>query len=143
MTTSSRSPAPIRGATASLEETSVVLKLPSVLLKAGEDRRVRSGHPWAFSNEILMDAETKALPAGSLVATVAWFMMGNPFGIDNAYVALVSPRAHRPSLKLKDAFEQMMRDADKAFDRRVLVALSNYLENRPAKLDWLTQTKQA
>ena len=42
-------------------------KLPSVLLKAGEDRRVRSGHPWAFSNEILMDAETKALPAGSLV----------------------------------------------------------------------------
>jgi 23S rRNA (cytosine1962-C5)-methyltransferase len=41
-------------------------KLPTVLLRAGEDRRVRSGHPWAFSNEILMDAETKALPAGSL-----------------------------------------------------------------------------
>lgn len=28
---------------------------------------------------------------GSLVATIAWFMMGNPFGIDNAYVALVIP----------------------------------------------------
>lgn len=42
-------------------------KLPSVLLRAGEDRRVRAGHPWAFSNEILMDAETKALPPGSLV----------------------------------------------------------------------------
>jgi SSS family solute:Na+ symporter len=28
---------------------------------------------------------------GSLVATIAWFMMGNPFGIDNAYVALVLP----------------------------------------------------
>ena len=41
-------------------------KLPSVLLRAGEDRRVRAGHPWVFSNEILMDAETKALPAGSL-----------------------------------------------------------------------------
>jgi 23S rRNA (cytosine1962-C5)-methyltransferase len=41
-------------------------KLPSVLLRAGEDRRVRGGHPWAFSNEILMDAETRALPAGSL-----------------------------------------------------------------------------
>lgn len=27
----------------------------------------------------------------SLVATIAWFMMGNPFGIDNAYVALVVP----------------------------------------------------
>ena len=41
-------------------------KLPSVLMRAGEDRRVRAGHPWAFSNEILMDAETRALPAGSL-----------------------------------------------------------------------------
>jgi 23S rRNA (cytosine1962-C5)-methyltransferase len=41
-------------------------KLPTVLLRAGEDRRVRDGHPWAFSNEILMDAETKALPPGSL-----------------------------------------------------------------------------
>src|ERR1700734_3899854 len=48
------------------KETSVTIKLPSVLLKAGEDRRVRSGHPWAFSNEILMDAETKAIPPGSL-----------------------------------------------------------------------------
>jgi solute:Na+ symporter, SSS family len=28
---------------------------------------------------------------GSLVATIAWFMMGNPFGIDDAYVALVVP----------------------------------------------------
>jgi 23S rRNA (cytosine1962-C5)-methyltransferase len=41
-------------------------KLPSVLLRAGEDRRVRAGHPWIFSNEILMNPETKALPAGSL-----------------------------------------------------------------------------
>lgn len=41
-------------------------KLPSVLLRAGEDRRVRAGHPWAFSNEILMDPETKAIPPGSL-----------------------------------------------------------------------------
>jgi SSS family solute:Na+ symporter len=27
----------------------------------------------------------------SMVATVGWFLMGNPFGIDNAYVALVVP----------------------------------------------------
>jgi SSS family solute:Na+ symporter len=30
---------------------------------------------------------------GSMVATIAWFLMGNPFGIDNAYVALVVPLA--------------------------------------------------
>jgi solute:Na+ symporter, SSS family len=28
---------------------------------------------------------------GSMVATIAWFLLGNPFGIDNAYVALVLP----------------------------------------------------
>jgi 23S rRNA (cytosine1962-C5)-methyltransferase len=44
----------------------VAKKLPSVLLRSSEDRRVRAGHPWAFSNEILMDAETKAIPPGSL-----------------------------------------------------------------------------
>ena len=27
----------------------------------------------------------------SLVATIAWFMMGNPYDIDPAYVALVIP----------------------------------------------------
>ena len=30
---------------------------------------------------------------GSMVATIAWFLMGNPYGIDNAYVALVFPLA--------------------------------------------------
>jgi 23S rRNA (cytosine1962-C5)-methyltransferase len=58
--------APIRGAMAPPEETDLAKKLPSVLLRSGEDRRVRDGHPWAFSNEILMDAETKAIPPGSL-----------------------------------------------------------------------------
>ena len=28
---------------------------------------------------------------GSMVGTIAWFVMGNPFGIDDAYVALVLP----------------------------------------------------
>ena len=28
---------------------------------------------------------------GSMVVTIGWFLMGNPFGIDNAYVALVFP----------------------------------------------------
>jgi 23S rRNA (cytosine1962-C5)-methyltransferase len=38
-----------------------------VILRAGEDRRIRGGHPWVFSNEILMDADTKAIAAGALV----------------------------------------------------------------------------
>lgn len=43
-------------------------KLPLVCLRRGEERRLRSGHPWAFSNEIDMTAPTKALEPGSVVA---------------------------------------------------------------------------
>jgi 23S rRNA (cytosine1962-C5)-methyltransferase len=44
----------------------VAQKLPSVILRSGEDRRVRDGHPWAFSNEILMDVDSKAIKPGSV-----------------------------------------------------------------------------
>lgn len=41
--------------------------LPVLRVKPREDRRVRGGHPWVYSNEIALDAEAKALPPGSLV----------------------------------------------------------------------------
>src|SRR5215218_2289208 len=37
---------------------------PLVRLLPGRDRRVKAGHPWAFSNEIAMTAAAKALPPG-------------------------------------------------------------------------------
>ena len=42
-------------------------KRPTVSLKPREGRRARAGAPWIFSNEIAMDAITKALPSGALV----------------------------------------------------------------------------
>lgn len=42
--------------------------IPRVYLLAGRDRRVGNGHPWAYSNEIRMDAEAKALPPGGLAS---------------------------------------------------------------------------
>lgn len=42
--------------------------IPMIALQAGRDRRIRAGHPWAYSNEIAMTGPTKALPAGTLVA---------------------------------------------------------------------------
>ncbi|MDB5415966.1 MAG: class SAM-dependent rRNA methyltransferase [Rubritepida sp.] len=36
-------------------------------LQPGRDRRVKFGHPWAFSNEIVMSAEARALPPGAAV----------------------------------------------------------------------------
>ncbi|HWD59362.1 MAG TPA: class I SAM-dependent rRNA methyltransferase [Stellaceae bacterium] len=38
-----------------------------VTLAPGGHRRVESGHPWVYSNEMQMDAAAKALPPGSLV----------------------------------------------------------------------------
>jgi 23S rRNA (cytosine1962-C5)-methyltransferase len=40
---------------------------PLIRLLPGRDRRVKSGHPWAFSNEIAMTPAAKALPPGSVV----------------------------------------------------------------------------
>jgi 23S rRNA (cytosine1962-C5)-methyltransferase len=34
---------------------------------AGEDRRLRRGHPWAFANELALDEATRALRPGSVV----------------------------------------------------------------------------
>jgi len=40
---------------------------PLIRLLPGRDRRVKAGHPWAFSNEIAMTLAAKALPPGTLV----------------------------------------------------------------------------
>ncbi len=40
---------------------------PEIRLLPGRHRRVAGGHPWAYSNELDMTAEARALPPGSLV----------------------------------------------------------------------------
>src|ERR1700743_3289301 len=42
-------------------------KRPTVRLQPRHDARLRHGHPWAFSNEIMMDAEAKAIAPGTPV----------------------------------------------------------------------------
>lgn len=52
---------------------------PRVFLQHGRDRRVVEGHPWAYSNEVRMDAETKALPPGTVVTLHR--VDGKPLGV--------------------------------------------------------------
>ncbi|MGH7066664.1 MAG: class I SAM-dependent rRNA methyltransferase [Acetobacteraceae bacterium] len=40
---------------------------PLIRLRPGAARRLKAGHPWAFSNEIAMRPEWRALPPGALV----------------------------------------------------------------------------
>jgi 23S rRNA (cytosine1962-C5)-methyltransferase len=41
--------------------------MTTIRLKPREGRRLRAGAPWAFANEIVLDAAAKALPPGALV----------------------------------------------------------------------------
>ena len=41
--------------------------LPVVKLQPGRNKRVESGHPWVYSNEVAMDSAAKALIPGALV----------------------------------------------------------------------------
>lgn len=47
------------------------MRYPKVELLAGQDRRLRAGHPWVYSNELRIDAAAKALPPGQTVCLVA------------------------------------------------------------------------
>ncbi len=40
---------------------------PLIRLLPGADRRIKAGHPWAFSNEIAMTPAARAIPPGSVV----------------------------------------------------------------------------
>ena len=52
---------------------------PIVTLLPGGHRRAESGHPWVYSNEMQMDAATKALPPGALVTLKR--ADGRPLGV--------------------------------------------------------------
>jgi 23S rRNA (cytosine1962-C5)-methyltransferase len=43
---------------------------PTVTLVPHKEKRVEQGHPWIYSNEVVLDAAAKALPAGTLVTVL-------------------------------------------------------------------------
>ena len=51
---------------------------PSVFLKAGQDRRIGAGHPWAYSNEVSID-RAAGIEAGSIVTLRR--VDGKPLGV--------------------------------------------------------------
>lgn len=45
-------------------------KLPTVRLHPNRQKRLLSGHPWVYSNEVQMDTPAKALPSGAVARLV-------------------------------------------------------------------------
>ncbi len=55
------------------------MPLPVIRLQPNRQKRVAVGHPWVYSNEIVMDAAAKGLPAGGLVQFQT--SNGQPLGV--------------------------------------------------------------
>lgn len=53
----------------------------------------------------------------------------------NAFVAMISPRAYRPSMQRDEVIKIFMDEMDKKYQRRVVVALLNYIENNDSILN--------
>jgi 23S rRNA (cytosine1962-C5)-methyltransferase len=85
-----------------------------IALLPGAQRRAEGGHPWIYSNEIAIDAASKALPPGTLVTIRR--ADGRPFG-----VALFNPHALIAARLLdRDASRTI---ATRFFSRRIERAL--------------------
>ncbi|TNE38136.1 MAG: PAS domain S-box protein [Alphaproteobacteria bacterium] len=56
--------------------------------------------------------------------------------VANAFVGMVSPRAYRSALSFSAAIGYLLEDADSRYDRKVVSALINYLENRGGREKW-------
>ncbi|MEW5703559.1 MAG: HD domain-containing phosphohydrolase [Pseudomonadota bacterium] len=56
--------------------------------------------------------------------------------VANAFVAMVSPRAYRDGIGFDETIENLRRGEGTLFDRRVVVALVNHLENRGGRERW-------
>lgn len=79
---------------------------PQVMLQQGGDRRALRGHPWIFSNELVMDAAARALTPGEIVTVQR--EDGRPLG-----VGLFNPRS-------LIAVRLLTRDASRAIDEDFL-----------------------
>ena len=57
-------------------------------------------------------------------------------GVANAFVGMVSRRAYRDALEVDKALELLLQQVGKSFDRRVVAALVNFLDNRGGRTHW-------
>lgn len=56
--------------------------------------------------------------------------------VANAFVGMTSARAYRNGLDMKHAIITLMEEADQIYDRRLVVALMHYLENKGGFEEW-------
>src|SRR5690606_838250 len=56
--------------------------------------------------------------------------------VANAFIGMISRRAHRAALTVDQAIEVLLGEVGVSFDRRVVAALINYLDNHGGRARW-------
>jgi PAS domain S-box-containing protein len=85
--------------------------------------------------QILERVDGSGIPEGRREENI--LLTARIVAVANAFVAMVSPRAHRPGLSLEDAIAALMADAGKIYDRRVVNTLMRILDMPSGKFEWL------
>jgi len=126
---------------------------PELLTKTGkltEEEREQLSRSFVVSADLLSGVEFD----GPVVETVrqigeSWDG-GGPLGmkgdeilvtarivaVANVFVGMVSPRAYRDAMTFEKVAAILMEEAEKKFDRKAVVALINYIENRGGRQKW-------
>jgi PAS domain S-box-containing protein len=131
-----------------------ILVAPELLTKSGEmseDDRHKVRQSIQTSAELLDGIEFDGPVVETLrQAQARWDGAGIPSGlagddilitarivsVANAFVGMVSKRAYRDALDIDRAVESILAQVGKSFDRRVVVALINYLDNHGGRQQW-------
>ena len=131
-----------------------ILVAPELLTKSGEmseEDRHKVRQSIQTSAELLDGIEFDGPVVETLrQAQARWDGAGIPAGlagedilttarivcVANAFVGMVSKRAYRDALDIDRAVEAILAQVGKSFDRRVVVALINYLDNHGGRQQW-------
>jgi HD-GYP domain-containing protein (c-di-GMP phosphodiesterase class II) len=124
---------------------------PEVLAKTGdltEEERRLLRNSVQVSADIIQDIEFDGPVVDTLrQAQERWDGSGQPhglkgediiitariIGVANALVGMISDRAFRQGMSVDTAIEILFKEAGKAYDRKVVAALVNYLDNRDGR----------
>ncbi|MDD3181933.1 MAG: class I SAM-dependent rRNA methyltransferase [Alphaproteobacteria bacterium] len=109
-------------------------KLPIIKFQPSRHKRVAGGHPWVYSNEIVMDATAKALEPGSMVRFIAHDGTVLGMGSFNPHTLIAGRVFSRRPLDVIDAtwFAEKFRTA---LDRREALIPSPYYRLVHAEAD--------
>ncbi len=97
---------------------------PLLRFEKGRSKRFRAGHPWAYSNEVQMTAEVKALPPGTLVTLI-------DAGDEKLGVASFNPRSLIAARLLCDDWQRPIDEGFVAERLRKALALRDLLFDQP------------